>query len=258
MLQKGVSLTSTVLRRRMLVTLEINNRDRAYPWLLSWMSHQATASPGKTARWARSHELGVETAYEQRSNGSLDAKFMLVAGPGTHYFRYRGAWMRVKRERETKSMQPSVSGSSPWETVTLTALSRDRHLFPALLYEARDLALTGNEGKLVVFVPASLDWQQFGQPRMKRPLSSVVLAPGVSEMIEHDVRSFLDRKAWYSDRGTAHVTYLFCCTHANQVYRTVEAIFCMDLLDRGSRLSSRLWLERWVTISAFSTSPCEV
>lgn len=109
--------------------------------------------------------------------------------------------MRVKRERETRSLQPSITGSMPWETVTLTALSRDRSLFPSLLYEARDLALKDHEGKLAVYVPANLDWQPFGQPRVKRPLSSVVLAAGVSETIESDIKSFLSRKTWYSNRG---------------------------------------------------------
>lgn len=105
----------------------------------------------------------------------------------------------MKRERETRSMQ--LMSGTPWETVTLTTLSRDRCLFPQLLTEARDLALKGQEGKLVIRTAWGIEWKQFGQPRRKRPLHSVVLDVDVSEKIEHDVRAFLGRRQWYADRG---------------------------------------------------------
>lgn len=89
----------------------------------------------------------------------------------------------------------------PWETLTLTTLSRDRALFPRLLAEARDLAMRGHEGKLVIHTAWGIEWKPFGQPRGKRPLQSVVLQPGVSEKIAQDVKTFLDRRQWYADRG---------------------------------------------------------
>lgn len=90
----------------------------------------------------------------------------------------------------------------PWETVTLTTLSRDRSLFPKLLSEARDLAMRGQEGKLVIYTAWGIEWKPFGQPRRKRPLQSVVLEPGVGEKIEEDVKAFLGRRQWYADRGS--------------------------------------------------------
>ncbi|KDQ61015.1 hypothetical protein JAAARDRAFT_67424 [Jaapia argillacea MUCL 33604] len=208
-LRQGVVIGSTVLRRRMLVTLEINNKDRAYEWFLAWMSQQASAAPPASSgikklasvsrSWTRSHQLSVETAVEQRKNGSSSVLFKLVAGPGTHWFKYRGAWMQVKRERETRSMQ--LMSGIPWETVTLTTLSRDRTLFPELLSEARDLAMQGQEGKLVIHTAWGTEWRPFGQPRRKRPLHSVVLNDGVSKQVRDDVQAFLLRRQWYADRG---------------------------------------------------------
>jgi chaperone BCS1 len=203
----------------MLVTLEINNKDRAYEWFLAWLAKQTSAQVQKSRRlspWTRSHHLSVETIVEQRKNGSSSALFKLVAGPGTHYVQYKGAWMQVcfpplckidtlnerskiKRERETKSMH--LMSGTPWETVVLTTLSRDRELFPELLNEARDLAMRGQEGKLVIHTAWGIEWRPFGQPRQKRPIQSVVLAPGISETIENDVKAFLARKQWYADRG---------------------------------------------------------
>lgn len=200
-LRQGVILGSTALRRRLLVTLEVNNKDRAYEWFLAWLAHNSTTVSQQrvTGRWFRSHQLSVETAVEQRNNGSSSAVFRLVAGPGTHWFRYHGAWMQMKRERETRAMQ--LMSGTPWETVSLTTLSRDRDLFPRLLAEARDLAMKNQEGKLVIRTAWGIEWKPFGQPRQKRPLHSVVLHAGVGEKIEQDVRAFLQRRQWYADRG---------------------------------------------------------
>ncbi|THH13938.1 hypothetical protein EW146_g6338 [Bondarzewia mesenterica] len=189
------------LRRRLLVSLEINNKDRSYEWFLAWLAHQnrAQAAASKGRAWMRSHQLSVETAYEQRKNGSSEVLFKLVAGPGVHWLKYRGAWMQIKRERETRSMQ--LMSGTPWETVTLTTLSRDRGVFPALLSEARDLAMQGQEGKMVIHTAWGTEWRPFGLPRRKRPLKSVVLQEGVGEKVEEDVKAFLRRREWYADRG---------------------------------------------------------
>ncbi|KAJ7156938.1 mitochondrial chaperone BCS1 [Mycena crocata] len=197
---------ATVLRRRMLVSLEIDNRDRAYDWFLAWMAHRtssAASSASRSAPWIRSHELSVETMIERRPNGSSSVFFQLVAGPGTHWFKYKGAWMQVKRERETRSMMggQQTGMAIPWETVTLTTLSRDRQLFPELLAEARDLGMQGQEGKLVIHTAWGIEWRPFGKPRRKRPTQSVVLEPGMGEKIEQDIKAFLARRQWYADRG---------------------------------------------------------
>ena len=94
-----------------------------------------------------------------------------------------------------------LMSGTPWETVTLTTLSRDRNLFPLLLSEARDLAMIGQEGKLVIHTAWGIEWKPFGLPRRKRPLQSVVLAPDISEKIEHDLQTLLRRRQWYADRG---------------------------------------------------------
>lgn len=100
---------ASIAQRRLLVSLEINSKDPSYHWFLQWMSAQAarqsqlaeTPLRGMTmeglASRIRSHELAVETKYEQRKDGSSSAQFSLVPGPGTHYFRYESAWFQVSR-----------------------------------------------------------------------------------------------------------------------------------------------------------------
>lgn len=160
-----------------------------------------------------SHELAVETTYKQHDNGSSEALFNLVPGPGKHYFNYKGHWFQVctsvisphrsdievHRERDAKLMD--LHSGTPWETLTLTGLSSSRGLFPALLAEARDLAEQGTDGKTVVYTAWGVEWRPFGKPRPRREMGSVVLAKGVAERVEADIRAFLGRKKWYAERG---------------------------------------------------------
>jgi mitochondrial chaperone BCS1 len=103
----------------MLVSLEISSKDPSYLWFLQWMSHQAArqvavaAAPlrgieGLASR-IRSHELAVETKYEQRQDGSSSAEFSLVPGPGTHYFRYKSAWFQVSRLAASSELSEAPS-----------------------------------------------------------------------------------------------------------------------------------------------------
>jgi chaperone BCS1 len=105
----------------------------------------------------------------------------------------------MRRERETKAI--NMMTHTPWETVTLTTLSRDRNLLSKLLDEARDHSLRQKEGKMTVHTAWGTEWRPFGKPRRKRPLESIVLAEDVAERIEHDLRSFLERRSWYTERG---------------------------------------------------------
>lgn len=168
------------------------------------------ASSGSSVSPVRilSHELSVETNYTPHASASTpnaqaaergQARFSLVPGPGTHWFRYRGVWMRLTRERDGKMVD--LSTGAPWETVTLTTLFAYAHLFPQLLDEARQLALSSTEGKTVIYTSWGPEWRPFGQPRRTRELSSVVLGKGKKEAIVSDVKRFMDRDRWYAERG---------------------------------------------------------
>lgn len=104
-LRRGAFQAATLAQRRLLVSLEISSKDPSYLWFLQWMSAQAKVQAALAqaplrgfeglASRLKSHELAVETKYEQRKDGSSSAEFSLVPGPGTHYFRYQEAWFQV-------------------------------------------------------------------------------------------------------------------------------------------------------------------
>ncbi|GAA6018529.1 hypothetical protein JCM10207_007207 [Rhodosporidiobolus poonsookiae] len=209
LLRRSAVYGATIAQRRLLVSLEISSKDPSYLWFLQWMSQQSARQAqladkplrgieGLASR-IRSHELAVETKYEQRKDGSSTAEFSLVPGPGTHYFRYQNAWFQVKRERATNMLD--LNSGTPWETVHMTTLSRDRNLFPRLLAEARQLAQQAQVGRTVIYTAWGAEWRPFGRPREKRLLESVVLDEGVKRRVVDDVKAFMRRGRWYSERG---------------------------------------------------------
>ncbi|KAG5361210.1 Mitochondrial chaperone BCS1 [Yarrowia sp. C11] len=186
----GIVQGSQFLQRQLLVDLEIASKDRSYAWFLEWMSHHPQRS---------SRHLAVQTTVKQHASGSFTTQFSLVPGPGRHLIRYKGAFMLVKRERSNRLLD--MNSGSPFETITLTTLYRDRYVFQELLAEAQQRAQKMQAGKTVIYTSFGPEWRPFGQPRRKRELDSVILDKGVSEEIVSDVNDFLKNSQWYHDRG---------------------------------------------------------
>jgi len=223
--QRGARHGASLLRRRLLVDVEINIKDDSYPWFLYWMTLyqrsqlpnnaalptaqkgvtlRTEARPGAVERLLRRltpgmHHLSIQTEKIVQPNGSTHTHFALIPGPGKHILRYKNAFLMVNRVRETKSMD--FQKGTPWETVTLTTLYSQRHIFEELFTEAHRLAEQFTEGKTIVYTSRGTEWQRFGDPRRKRPLESVILDKGVKERIVEDVKDFLNSARWYYDRG---------------------------------------------------------
>ncbi|KAH9815819.1 BCS1 N terminal-domain-containing protein [Melampsora americana] len=191
-LKRTSTLLATLAQRRLLVTLEISSKDRSYLWFLNWMSQQARSK-------SSTNQLAAETSYRQTPDGSHQVTFSLVPGPGNHYFKFQRAWFQVKRERDGKLID--LNSGTPWETLMLTTLARDRHLLVQLLSEAKTVSMKTEEGRIVIYTAWGAEWKPFGQPRTKRPITSVVLDQGVKENLVRDIEDFMGRAKWYAERG---------------------------------------------------------
>lgn len=72
------------------------------------------------------------------------------------------------------------------------------------------MALQHTEGKTLMYTAMGSEWRQFGQPRKRRPLSSVVLDNGIADKILNDCNEFIENPKWYSDRGRSISLLLTC------------------------------------------------
>lgn len=189
-LRKGLQGALILFRRHMMITLEVPCRDKSYQWLLQWI----------TVKGARkTQHLSVETTFAQKESGQICTNYDFIPSVGTHLMRYQGVWIKVERTRESQTIDLHMG--IPFETVTLTAFGRDRNLYFSILEEARQLALKGKEGKTIMYTAMGSEWRQFGHPRKRRPIDSVVLDEGVASKIIKDCKDFISNPKWYTDRG---------------------------------------------------------
>ncbi|KAH8676156.1 BCS1 N terminal-domain-containing protein [Xylariales sp. PMI_506] len=198
MARKGSMTAAGAIRRRLLVNVEISKQDPAYPWVLAWLSEPRPQTSFLAKRLTRINKLSVATTTATSPNGPTQASFFLQPGYGRHIIKYKNTYISVSREKQATARSNT---GEPHETVELTTLYAHRHIFEEVFTEARQIALQANEGKTVVYSVRNFDWVPLGEPRRKRPLSSVVLDEGVKEDIVGDVKDFLERQQWYVDRG---------------------------------------------------------
>lgn len=212
--RRGLIAGAQLLRRRLLVNVEISRRDPSYPWVLAWLSEPRAPGGFLARRITRIHNLSVATATKSMNpgaptpstgyggesvDGPVQASFFLQPGYGRHIIQHRpGVFIAVSREKQSTA---NMATGEPHETVTLTALYAHRHVFEEVFSQAHALAAQAAEGKTPVYSVQGMGWGTLGEPRTKRPLASVVLDRDVKEHIVADVRDFMQRQHWYVDRG---------------------------------------------------------
>ncbi|CDO69340.1 hypothetical protein BN946_scf184746.g21 [Trametes cinnabarina] len=114
----------------------------------------------------------------------------------TYSLWYRGRYMTFRREKTDRG-----SYYRPTQVLELRIFSRDPRLLRDLLLEARQAYQKASQHVINVYVADGSDRWKHVAKQEKRPVSSVILDPGVLELVLHDARDFLQSKKWYADRG---------------------------------------------------------
>jgi chaperone BCS1 len=199
-----------LLRRQLLVNIEISKRDPSYNWVLAWLAQPRDNSGFLAQRLTRLRNLSVITSTKSLSprgeaaaaGGKIHADFRVQPGFGRHMVRHApGVYIAVNRE---KAGTATTATGEPHETLTLTLLWMHRHVLADVFTQAHALAQTFQKGKTVVYTARKMEWAVLGKPRLKRPLGSVILDEGVKEGLVDDVKEFLKAQEWYTDRGVPY------------------------------------------------------
>lgn len=203
--RRGALATAAMIRRRMLVNVEISRQDPAYPWVLAWLLALPPQESFLAKRLTRVNRLSVTTLTTTAATnnavttGPTRANFLLQHGFGRHIIKYKNAYIAISREKHASSAK--MTTGEPHETLELTTLYAHRHIFEDVFNEARAIAMQANEGKTIVYSVRNFDWVPLGESRRKRPLGSVILDEGVKESVVNDAKDFLAQRQWYVDRG---------------------------------------------------------
>lgn len=215
--RRGAIHGARLLKRQLIVNVEISKRDPSFPWVLAWLS-KPRDNPGFLAsRLTRLRQLTVTTTTNSvappgapgaAAEGPIQAHFALVPGFGNHVIRHApGVYIWVSREKQSSA---NMNTGEPHETITLTSLWKHRNVFEAILEETYTMMARSQEGKTIVYNVHGFEWVRLGEPRRKRPLGSVILDEGIQESVVEDVKEFISRREWYVDRGIPYRRgYLF-------------------------------------------------
>lgn len=181
------------------LTAHFSEEDYPYDWLMLWLSRrpewQRSREFETTTRTA-SHGWGSTVADnsfgdEEEDEGDADdtpgkVKTRVIFQPTsntTHTIYYKGHWLRVKRGRRTDG--------SGCETLSISVVARNNSILKQLVLQAKKEYEAEAVHRIQIYFADSHGCWRWTDSRHKRPMSSIVLNPGVKEMLLADTKDFL-------------------------------------------------------------------
>ncbi|KIK56980.1 hypothetical protein GYMLUDRAFT_247260 [Collybiopsis luxurians FD-317 M1] len=190
------------------LTAHFSQEDYPYDWLMHWLSKQPA--------WGRSREFEITTrsagrhSLTQNTTGDLEEEEddnELVHGrrkrkvafmpsvDTTHTIYYRGHWLRITRSKRYPDYGHAGS-------LKISVVARNNDILKKLVLEAkRDYEKDAEHRVHIFMADTSYGCWQWNGARQKRPMSSIVLQPGVKDMLLADCKDFLCSEDWYAERG---------------------------------------------------------
>jgi chaperone BCS1 len=188
------------------LTAHFSEEDYPYEWLMLWLSRRP--------EWQRSREFETTTnssspgfyGYRESDNAFTEeertgddevsgkTRMRVVFQPTsdtTHTIFYRGHWLRVRRGRK----------SNGYEMLSISVVARNNSILKQLVLQAKKEYEAEAVHRIQIYFADSYGSWRYTDSRHKRPLSSIVLNPGVKEMLVADAKDFLKSEKWYADRG---------------------------------------------------------
>ncbi|CAE6504798.1 unnamed protein product [Rhizoctonia solani] len=188
--------------------------DYPYDWVMHWLSKQPAWSRARefeiTTRNADTSKAGVKTPTDQELEedeefGLGDDDEQLVHGrrkrkvaltpsaDTTHNIYYRGHWLRITRS--------SPRDSSGRGELKISVVARNNAIIKKLVLQAKYEYEQDMEHRVHIFLADQGGGWRWNGARQKRPMSSIVLEPGVKDMLLTDAKDFLRSEEWYAERG---------------------------------------------------------
>ncbi|KAL1735453.1 P-loop containing nucleoside triphosphate hydrolase protein [Schizophyllum commune] len=195
-----------------MITATFEQDDDCYDWMMNWLSKQPS--------WREAREVQIST----RSFGlrgevvtvpgeAIDASALvnhsrpltyLPSSTSSHVLWYPpdAPWYQRRRVSITR-VQRNKGGyfGGTEESLELRILARSHTALNRLLLDAKRTHVADQENKISIYVANNNDMWRYVASRPKRALTSIVLDPGVKDLLVDDARDFLESRDWYADRG---------------------------------------------------------
>ncbi|KAG1751425.1 uncharacterized protein EDB91DRAFT_1234814 [Suillus paluster] len=192
------------------LTAHFSEEDYPYDWLMLWLSRRPewqrsrefeTTTRTTTPGFSGSRQADNSFGDEEEEEGDEDSppgkvKTRVVFQPTfdtTHTIYYKGHWLRVRRSKK--------QDSSGCEVLSISVVARNNTILKQLVLQAKKEYEAEAIHRIQIYFADSHGSWRWTDSRHKRPMSSIVLNPGVKEMLLNDTRDFLKSEKWYADRG---------------------------------------------------------
>ncbi|RPD58679.1 P-loop containing nucleoside triphosphate hydrolase protein [Lentinus tigrinus ALCF2SS1-7] len=187
------------------LTAHFSEEDYPYDWLMLWLSRRPewqrsrefetttrSSTPGFGSRIA-DNSFGDEEDEDEDAPGRVKTRVVFQPTSNTtHTIYYRGHWLRVKRWRK---------GDTGSEVISVSVVARNNSILKQLVLQAKKEYEAEAVHRIQIYFADSHGCWRWTDSRHKRPMSSIVLNPGVKEMLLADTKDFLKSEKWYADRG---------------------------------------------------------
>lgn len=188
------------------LTAHFSEEDYPYDWLMLWLSRRPewqrsrefetttrTSTPGFGTRIA-DNSFGDDDEEDEDVPGKVKTRVVFQPTSNTtHTIYYRGHWLRVRRGRK--------NDGSNCEMLSISVVARNNSILKQLVLQAKKEYEAEAVHRIQIYFADSHGCWRWTDSRHKRPLSSIVLNPGVKEMLVADAKDFLKSEKWYADRG---------------------------------------------------------
>jgi len=168
----------------------------------------------------------------------------------THTIYYRGHWLRVRRGRKSDGSGTEILSIRYVRhfrllyflplTAFVSVVARSNTILKQLVLQAKKEYEAEAIHRIQIYFADSHGSWRWTDSRHKRPMGSIVLNPGVKEMLLNDTKDFLK-----SEKVHASFLYLpvalptpICSGMQIEAFHFAEATFCTVCQDLESRLSS--------------------
>ncbi|KAL1748771.1 P-loop containing nucleoside triphosphate hydrolase protein [Schizophyllum fasciatum] len=195
------------------ISVTIDDDSECYNWLMVWLSKQPS---WRTARDLEisTRQFGLKGSATAVPGEHADASAFV--DPQSRSLRYmpsasttfvlsypkNSSWYNRRRISVTRVQRP-MGGyfGGLVESLELRIFARSHAVLDRLLLEAKRAHQAEQKNFVSIFAAQSRDvWRRVAS-RPKRALDSIVLDPGIKDLLVNDAREFLRSRDWYNHRG---------------------------------------------------------
>ncbi|KAI0642224.1 P-loop containing nucleoside triphosphate hydrolase protein [Trametes meyenii] len=182
------------------ITATFDGNDECVDWLMFWLSKHSIFRTARTLD-VSTRTFGKGSIEESNSSDDSDGrKISFLPSLSTTYT----LWYKFRYVTITRDQVTDGPWNSPRQTLLVRILTRDHEVLRGLLIEAKKLYHQASENQISIYVSDPSDYWKRVSVQQKRPMNSIILDPGVIDLVLNDAKDFLGSKTWYAERGIPH------------------------------------------------------